>query len=132
MDVRTLEKEKEKEVSTEPVPYIGLPDIAGEFWNYEMKLCIFLFVSLLKKKCTHTYSLKKLCLETVYLLMFFYSCNRLFVYSSDDSSIYLIFPFFHFLLVSLEELLQRITQSLKSDPEVWDIYAGNEFRTLMK
>ena len=45
MDVRTLEKEKEKEkekkVSTEPAPYIGLPDIAGEFWNYEMKLCIF-------------------------------------------------------------------------------------------
>ena len=41
MDVRTLEKEKEKEVSTVPVPYIGLPDIAGEFWNFEMKLCIF-------------------------------------------------------------------------------------------
>ena len=28
------------------------------------------------------------------------------------------------LSVTLEELLIRITQTLKSDPDVWDIYAG--------
>jgi hypothetical protein len=28
------------------------------------------------------------------------------------------------IAVSLEQLLVRITQTLKSDPEVWDIYAG--------
>lgn len=54
--------------------------------------------------------------------------SSLFLFLSSFSPFPHPFPLssslFFLYLVQLEELLVRITQSLKSDPEVWDIYAG--------